>query len=154
ERVMKQLPGCKHVVEMACNNDPSKFRCTRSCNTRLEKCGHLCRLTCHVSEDPHHLKYLCKQNCARKNASCSENHPCTKKCYEPCGLCMFRVEKKLPKCGHKAMMYCSDHPSRLVCQKKCEKLLNCGHKCKNTCFQKCGGCNVLVMKTLPGCKHK
>ena len=100
------------------------------------------------------FQYDCKQDCPRTNAECSQNHPCKKRCYEECGICEEIVVKKLPKCGHSAKMACGLDPNTYNCQKKCNKIMECGHTCNKKCFEECTNCNVAVIKDIPGCNHR
>ncbi|PSN54493.1 hypothetical protein C0J52_05539 [Blattella germanica] len=153
-RVKKVIPDCKHENEMDCWMNPSKFTCLVPCTSRLDDCGHTCRLKCHVNKDPDHLDYKCKKPCPLTNAQCSKDHPCTKRCYEECGLCEEIVVKESPACGHKNKMPCHLDPIQFDCLDKCERTMKCGHKCKNSCYEPCDGCNVVVEKTIPDCGHK
>uniref|UniRef100_A0A8C4RU96 NFX1-type zinc finger-containing protein 1 n=1 Tax=Erpetoichthys calabaricus TaxID=27687 RepID=A0A8C4RU96_ERPCA len=74
----------------------------------------------------------------------------------PEGGCMLPCEFRL-KCGHVCTRLChpydSDH-SNFICVKPCQRILcTDGHKCTKKCFDKCGGCQVLVSKTIPKCGH-
>ncbi|KAJ4449056.1 hypothetical protein ANN_00451 [Periplaneta americana] len=154
ELVEKELPACKHSIPVLCFKDAAKVSCIVPCDARLDECGHVCRRQCHVTEDPDHLEYLCHQPCPRKNALCSQDHPCTKKCHEECGLCEMKVWKVLPQCGHKFEMHCSKQPETFECKKKCERTMKCGHPCRKKCSEKCGDCAVVVKKNIPGCGHQ
>ncbi|XP_076063757.1 NFX1-type zinc finger-containing protein 1-like isoform X2 [Oratosquilla oratoria] len=153
EIVDKRIPTCDHVVPMACHKDPQYFKCPLPCDTRLE-CGHKCRFNCHQTNDPDHEEYRCFADCEENPEGCSKDHKCTKKCYEECGKCMFKVDKVLP-CGHEQKnVSCSKPPEEIECRKKCKEFLSCGHKCKKMCFEECGGCMEIVEKTVPSCNHK
>ena len=100
------------------------------------------------------LQYKCTQPCSRTNKGCTQNHLCTKKCFEECGDCKMMVWKVLPACGHKSNMPCSKDTSLEKCKEKCERTMQCGHKCKKICYEKCGNCNVAVIKKIPFCGHE
>ena len=138
--VEKTIPHCNHTVKMPCSQDPSKFSCPEKCTTRLD-CGHACKNTCHVKDDPDHLKYMCREPCALINKNCSEKHQCKKECYEECLNCLVKVEKRA-KCGHKAQVSCSNDLSTYICKLPCKRQMACGHFCKLKCHEECNDCRV------------
>ena len=75
--------------------------------------------------------YRCKKKCDRK--LCPLGHPCTKKCFQDCGLCLYKVEKTIPMCGHVATMKCRRDPHTWDCQDRCKGTLSCGHQCSGIC---------------------
>ena len=125
--------------------------CTQPCNFRLT-CGHACTRLCHPWDQDHKL-YKCQQQCD-KMLLC--RHKCNRKCYEcisDCGPCIQKVEKTLPICQHSMTLPCSQEPSKVLCDKKCEKFLRCGHLCQARCSEPCDPqCKVKVEKSLP-CGH-
>ena len=150
-KVEKTIPDCQHTVIMECHKDPSKARCPIKCDTRLD-CGHVCRYTCHVKKDPEHENYNCFAKCPRLNAGCTNNHPCSKKCYEECNKCVIPVEKTAV-CGHKhKSVPCHTKEDEIDCYKPCSKVLPCGHPCKRKCNQTCGNCTHIVTK-IADCGH-
>jgi len=90
------------------------------------------------------LQYRCTKPCARKNAGCRGYHMCRKKCYEECGDCMIRVERKLPNCEHSGRMSCHMDPETYQCKRRCNRILPCQHPCPNLCSEECGNCPVKV----------
>ena len=146
----------KEVVRAKVASDFSKCPeggCTRPCNTRLE-CGHACTRLCHPW-DREHKRYKCQKKCD-KPLWCQ--HKCKRKCYEcteGCAPCSEKVEKKIPKCGHRIKMECHKDPSMFPCSAQCQRPLRCGHFCQMLCSQPCdhSQCSVQVEKTLP-CGHK
>ncbi|XP_068247242.1 NFX1-type zinc finger-containing protein 1-like [Palaemon carinicauda] len=150
-RVEKVLPDCQHKAHMACHMDPAKFSCPVPCDIRLP-CGHMCKRKCHVKYDPDHVEYMCDQPCPRSPEGCSGNHKCKRWCYEDCGLCYIPASKKAP-CGHTNKVYCSTQLDEIVCEKKCKRILPCGHHCPKLCKDPCGGCRVKVGKPVPECQH-
>ncbi|KAK7497642.1 hypothetical protein BaRGS_00011037, partial [Batillaria attramentaria] len=79
-------------------------------------------------------RHRCRKKCERK--VCDKGHPCTKKCHEECGKCLYKVEKTVPMCGHAAMIECSRDPHTWRCVSRCGGILPCGHQCSG----KCGEC--------------
>uniref|UniRef100_A0A0P4VWJ6 RZ-type domain-containing protein n=1 Tax=Scylla olivacea TaxID=85551 RepID=A0A0P4VWJ6_SCYOL len=151
-QVEKVIPACQHQVTMPCHQDPAQFSCPEDCDTRVD-CGHKCRKKCHRTKDPDHQQYLCMEPCTMISAGCSQKHPCLKKCYQECGSCVEKVEKKLP-CRHVAKdVECSQPVEEIKCNQKCQKTLPCGHRCGRLCYRECGGCEVLVRKEVPTCGH-
>ncbi|KFM67868.1 NFX1-type zinc finger-containing protein 1, partial [Stegodyphus mimosarum] len=125
--------------------------CTRSCEFRLS-CGHVCSLMCHPY-DMSHESIRCVKPCCK---TCDKGHQCNKKCYEDCGLCMAKVDKILPLCGHAIKVRCHQlNDANLICTKMCEKFLSCGHKCTNKCSSECIiKCKQNVSVISPNCGHK
>ena len=72
---------------------------------------------------------------------------CIKECYEECGDCVIRVERKLPNCEHSGRMPCHMDPETYLCRKRCNRILACQHPCPNVCSEECGNCPVLVSMT-------
>ena len=73
----------------------------------------------------------CRKKCERR--PCKLGHPCTKKCFQDCGQCLYKVEKTVPMCGHVATMECKKDPHTWKCQERCEGKLPCGHQCSGSC---------------------
>ncbi|CAG2167500.1 unnamed protein product [Oppiella nova] len=120
--------------------------CTESYTHDLE-CGHRCsRTICHIS----HQQLKCQINCS-KVLDCG--HVCPNRCHFPdeCGGCAVLVTKTVPKCGHEIEELCS---SNMYCYFPCDKTLECGHKCDNSCGDECQtNCTYKVEKTVPQCGH-
>ncbi|NXU02820.1 ZNFX1 protein, partial [Buphagus erythrorhynchus] len=124
--------------------------CTRPCEFRLS-CGHVCTRACHPY-DPEHKEYQCLKPCQK--VLCADGHRCPKSCYKRCGECMVKVEKTISKCGHKQMVPCCIPQWKFECLEPCQKKLNCGHICRNTCGQQCTvKCPQQVTATLK-CGHR
>nr|CAD7438059.1 unnamed protein product [Timema bartmani] len=153
EMIAVELPDCGHEVEKPCHRDLAIYPCNHPCENRLP-CGHSCERNCHLRTDPDHIEFQCMKPCAKKNSGCSEDHMCQKLCYLPCGDCLIEVKKTLPGCDHLHKVPCSSDPSKIVCQKRCIRYLNCGHPCPRKCNEPCGGCPVKVTKVVPQCGHQ
>ncbi|NXY18307.1 ZNFX1 protein, partial [Atrichornis clamosus] len=154
-----------HSLELCCQNHPeTKTRvstaadfsrvpeggCSRPCEFRLS-CGHVCTRACHPY-DLEHKEYQCLKPCQK--VLCADGHRCPQSCYQPCGKCMVMVEKTISKCGHAQMVPCSIPESKFKCLEPCQKILNCGHACSNSCGQECPvKCHEWVTVTLK-CGHK
>ncbi|KAG8227287.1 hypothetical protein J437_LFUL004836 [Ladona fulva] len=147
------LQPCGHEIKKKCFEDVKIIKCTWGCESRLP-CGHACRLKCHVGDDPDHNKYKCLRPCGRKKLNCNQEHLCEKKCFEECSHCTSKLKRKLPNCDHFHTMECSTDASSIVCQKKCYRMLECGHLCPLRCFEECGGCKVVVVKKIEECNHE
>ncbi|CAL4074138.1 unnamed protein product, partial [Meganyctiphanes norvegica] len=151
--VEKVLPDCQHKIKIPCHYDPAKYKCTWACDTRLD-CGHQCRFDCHRKKDPEHLEYNCFVKCAKLNEGCTQNHECQRRCYEECGQCVMIVTKNAP-CGHEHKhVECHIPEEEILCNKKCKKILTCGHPCPRKCCEECGGCMVKVKKKVQLCGHE
>ncbi|KAM4012467.1 LOW QUALITY PROTEIN: NFX1-type zinc finger-containing protein 1-like [Anomaloglossus baeobatrachus] len=107
--------------------------CTQKCDFRLD-CGHVCTRVCHPY-DPEHKEYQCNKDCQK--VLCGDGHRCKRKCFEPCGKCMERVEKHIPLCGHLQIVPCSISVNDLCCTVPCSQILQCGHPCKKLCGEEC-----------------
>ncbi|NXI17194.1 ZNFX1 protein, partial [Irena cyanogastra] len=144
-------PGTKTQVSTGKDfNSVPEGGCTRPCEFRLS-CGHVCTRACHPY-DPEHKNYQCLKPCQK--VLCADGHRCPKSCYEPCGKCMVKVEKTISKCGHTQMVPCHIPTWEFNCLEPCQKKLNCGHTCKNSCGQQCTvNCPEQVTATLK-CGHR
>nr|KAG5707168.1 hypothetical protein BaRGS_017852 [Batillaria attramentaria] len=77
---------------------------------------------------------ICRKKCERK--LCDKGHPCTKKCHEECGKCLYKVEKTVPVCGHAVMTECSRDPHEIRLGGGMEKKVPaCGDKAVVECTQ-------------------
>ncbi|XP_074745728.1 NFX1-type zinc finger-containing protein 1-like isoform X2 [Strix uralensis] len=119
--------------------DVSDFRqspeggCTRRCQTPLP-CGHPCPRRCHP-RDREHRQVRCCLPCARP--PCPHGHPCPRLCWEECGPCLRKVEKVLPRCGHRQRLPCHMPVERWRCQEPCLRPFACGHLCPRCCGDDC-----------------
>ncbi|XP_025836125.1 NFX1-type zinc finger-containing protein 1-like isoform X2 [Agrilus planipennis] len=144
---------CGHKTVKPCFIDSTKVRCPFPCETRIEPCGHSCRMTCHIGKDPDHLEYKCTKPCSKPKAGCSTGeHPCQQMCFEICKPCEVIVLKKRTKCSHAFGVKCSSNVDDFECRKPCKRELLCGHKCKKSCSEPCGDCHFKVQKMAP-CTH-
>ena len=73
----------------------------------------------------------CEKKCARQ--VCQLGHPCTKKCFQDCGQCLYKMKKMVPMCGHMATMECRKDPHTWDCQDRCQWKLPCEHQCSGIC---------------------
>ena len=126
--------------------------CQEICKKRM-KCGHVCERTCHI--------YDCNENkclkpCRKINKNCKLLiHECKKRCYEDCGRCEEKVDKKLP-CGHiKKKCKCYEDENLIKCIEKCDKKLKCGHKCTLNCCDDCKTCKCTekIKVKIVSCAH-
>ncbi|XP_063260631.1 NFX1-type zinc finger-containing protein 1 [Prinia subflava] len=167
-KIIQTLGKNGHIgqsLELCCQNHPEtktqvstgedfnrvpEGGCGRPCEFRLS-CGHVCTRICHPY-DPEHKDYQCLKPCQK--VLCEEGHRCPKSCYEPCGKCLVKVEKTIPKCGHIQMVPCHIPANRFFCLEPCQKKLNCGHACRKFCGRQCPvQCPEMVTVTLK-CGHK
>ncbi len=97
--VHKEVPGCKHTVEVQCLRDVSSelFKCPTPCVSTLG-CGHLCPGTCgrcSVKDSqgrPVVMHSSCSKICGRRFGAC--NHTCPRLCHDgqDCGPCLSACE--------------------------------------------------------------
>ncbi|KAG0254458.1 hypothetical protein DFQ27_006824 [Actinomortierella ambigua] len=108
-------------------NRTAHGNCQQKCGKMLH-CGHICDAYCHLGADcpP------CKQKCAFTCSHARCRHPCNdlcSACCEPCPwVCDHQGRCKLP---------CGSPCSRMPCDRRCEKLLSCGHQCPSVCGEDC-----------------
>ena len=98
-RVQKEVPHCKHIIEIECYRDVSfvHFKCPSPCQTLLGR-RHFCPGTCGRcspkeanSQVP--IKHAtCLKICGQPFGTC--NHACTRTCHsdQECGLCQSQCE--------------------------------------------------------------
>ncbi|CAH0548132.1 unnamed protein product [Brassicogethes aeneus] len=156
EPVKTKLP-CGHEADKPCHMDVDNFRCPLPCDVRVEPCGHACMKKCHVKYDPDHLEYQCRQPCPKFRKDCTtkaDHHRCRKLCFEECEPCLLEVQKSRTVCPHFYRVACNYDVDQIVCEKPCTKTVQCGHKCKNKCWEPCGLCTYKVDKVVPDCGHK
>ena len=161
-RVVEEKQRIGDTLLLQCQNHPNEIvrakvatdfskcpegGCTKPCNYRLT-CGHGCTRLCHPW-DREHKQYKCQKMCD-KLLPCQ--HKCRSKCYEcinVCGPCSEKVDKIIPRCGHRVRLECHKDPWTFPCSVQCRKQLRCGHLCQKLCSQPCDTqCPVPVEKTL------
>ncbi|KAK2813104.1 hypothetical protein FQN50_000781 [Emmonsiellopsis sp. PD_5] len=159
-KVERTIPHCGHIVTARCyqNVEDDKFRCDARCGAALP-CGHTCNRACHKcfpkdntnQSVPDHGS--CTQVCNRSYATCQHScpepchagHPCqpceapcevecshskcNKRCSEPCAPCAS--DNCTSSCSHgSCTMPCAAPCNWLPCSRRCEKKLDCGHRCE------------------------
>ncbi|CAH2096329.1 unnamed protein product [Euphydryas editha] len=134
---VKAKKGC--TMELV--GDRGDHQCRKKCHEECDDCNvevvkkrslckHKERVACSRSAD----ELPCRKKCAR-TLPCG--HFCKKKCSETCGDCRIKVKKVIPECGHEVEVECKEAASRKVCAKACERLLACGHRCRQLCRIEC-----------------
>ncbi|XP_070575223.1 NFX1-type zinc finger-containing protein 1-like [Ptychodera flava] len=170
-RVAKTIPKCGHVQEMFCYENSEEFLCQEKCKHSCTE-GHPCPFRCYVQcslcmvniektipscghkqmvpccQDPRNFR--CQAPCENK---CERGHTCPLKCHEACRLCIVKIEKEMPSCGHMQMVPCYQDPRSFKCQKPCQKKCENGHPCPLLCFKGCDKCIIKVEKRIPKCDH-
>ncbi|KAI5644349.1 AAA domain-containing protein [Phthorimaea operculella] len=128
---------CRARLDTDRGDHQCKRKCFESCEpctVQVEKtrstCRHLQRVQCSQDID----KLPCQEPC-EQILSCE--HKCPKKCGEECGGCVVKVMKTIPDCNHKIKVSCWKEATRENCQKKCERVLSCGHVCMARCSKVC-----------------
>ncbi|KAK1753246.1 hypothetical protein QBC47DRAFT_54335 [Echria macrotheca] len=166
-QVTRIVPGCSHQVKARCHEDVSaaNYRCNAVCGTPLP-CGHNCVNPCHRCNTRKDGKTVlsqhetCTQRCAKDYSTCRHScsepchgdapHPpcrvqcevrcshsrCGKLCHEPCAPCA--EQSCASSCPHTSCtMPCAAPCDWVPCSKRCEKILECGHRCPSVCGQMC-----------------
>ncbi|KAH9895168.1 P-loop containing nucleoside triphosphate hydrolase protein [Cubamyces lactineus] len=91
-------------------------------------CGHLCGKSC--SQD-HECTVFCKEPCRQVCAHAR----CRNYCSTPCAPCQ---EPCTWRCSHQSCpLPCGAICARLPCDKRCEQVLECGHRCPSVCGEDC-----------------
>ncbi|RPD78076.1 hypothetical protein L226DRAFT_610074 [Lentinus tigrinus ALCF2SS1-7] len=91
-------------------------------------CGHLCGKQCSVD---HECTVACKEACRQVCAHAR----CKNYCSVPCAPCQ---EPCTWRCSHQACpLPCGAICARLPCNKHCEQVLPCGHRCPSVCGEDC-----------------
>ena len=166
QMVKKNFPECGHDIQVKCHEDVSGKKCFHPCQQLLD-CGHICQRRCwecwrSKAQHAENHSALCTTVCGRPFSTCS--HSCTQPCHQstpfsPCDQpCEVRCQhSKCPKkcsgpcapcaercgwgCNHRQRqpcnMPCSVPCDVIPCGKRCDKNLNCGHRCPNICGEKC-----------------
>ncbi|XP_078363996.1 uncharacterized protein LOC144648252 [Oculina patagonica] len=142
-QVDKDLP-CGHQQSVPCYLDSQKAICYAPCQRKLEcghKCSSLCSRLCHEVQ--------CVELCQKK---CERGHACQRRCHFglSCGDCMVAVNMTFPTCEHSIEVPCYIDPMAMMCEKRCERLRDCGHPCQEICSKKCEArpCKEIVTRTL------
>ncbi|EXK49644.1 hypothetical protein FOMG_02133 [Fusarium oxysporum f. sp. melonis 26406] len=129
-KVTKTIPKCGHDISIACSESvTSKDFCfPHSCNRSLASCDHTCTQPCHGTSPCGDCQKACEVRCA--HSSCSST------CSQACVPC---IEQCTWACSHQGScsMPCSAPCDRLPCDRRCEKSLDCGHRCPSFCGEDC-----------------
>ncbi|KAI1789279.1 hypothetical protein LXA43DRAFT_590107 [Ganoderma leucocontextum] len=139
--------------------------CVLPCGAQLA-CGHICPSACHAVLD-NHRSVKCMEPCPR--TPCPRQHPCSKRCSDDCGKCMFPVYSVALPCGHtasKAFCYQLDDLATVKCSVQVRKELpGCEHSAIMACFrdpnlvsclEPCGRtlqcCSTMCKASCSGCR--
>lgn len=164
EIIEKLVPSCGHRVMVKCGVSVSD-ECLVPCGAVL-LCGHQCQRPCHSCRDLKEDGSVvldhktCINPCGRPYSTCA--HLCTAPCHgdQPCPLCtkdcMIRckhsscaqgcqepcapcAEPCVSGCPHQGQcqMPCAVPCDIIPCSRRCEKTLECGHRCPSVCGEKC-----------------
>ncbi|KAF9129395.1 hypothetical protein BGW39_004203 [Mortierella sp. 14UC] len=160
--VMDELEANDRIGEgfpIVCKNHPDTFRyvdTAEKLKIAAPNGGH--------PDDEGHLLVKCFQPCPRLQPVCRHACPkiCGDKCglcmevvspmALPCGhileeprcwqkqnpskiTCTVKVVRTLPTCEHEYVMQCNKDPLQVKCEKKCGKVLECGHACLRSCHE-------------------
>ena len=147
-----RLP-CGHACTQICHvvdTEHCNTRCEKTCEITLD-CGHSHSIPCY------RVKYFeCPTLCLK--VTCEKEHQCKRMCHypQPCGSCTQLVTIQLPECLHEQNLACyvSENPQKYsyICDRPCEKMLDCGHACPKKCGKRCEDCREQITITLP-CNH-
>ncbi|KAL3446759.1 hypothetical protein BJX65DRAFT_318478 [Aspergillus insuetus] len=161
QTVFRVLPKCGHPVYVPCSQSASDSFCTKPCGSP-RPCGHECQnqcWSCRTSDTVNHG--TCKTLCGRKLTTC--RHYCSQPCHgeSPCRSCQLPCEVSCvhnrcphkcsdpcPPCAEVCGWHCSHREDScnlpcavpcdaIPCDKRCDKLLSCGHRCPGVCGETC-----------------
>ena len=139
ETILKTLE-CGHMNKIPCyRDDDDSYICEAVCNKQLN-CGHICTKPCSERCSPcentykasllrckHEVDIVCSVlEIPQCKLPCSQSLDCGHDCIEACkNIHTDPTKENDMSCalGHKA-----------VCQKRCETVLACQHRCNGTCY--------------------
>ena len=135
-----KLSACGHICRQECN-EKNQLKSDSDSVLKLQKCLHSYKFENGEFLESLFNKSVCGQKC-NKNMSCG--HPCTNKCGDPCSKidkCEEITDEYCPKCGLKNLksskcFWLISQPE-FICERKCDKILECKHKCEKECKEKC-----------------
>ncbi|RUS32760.1 hypothetical protein BC938DRAFT_474405 [Jimgerdemannia flammicorona] len=101
--------------------------CRQVCDKALF-CGHSCANACHPNKDCQ----PCQKECVTRCVHFTCQRPCSDTCPACCETCPWQ-------CSHqgRCLLPCGAPCNRLPCNKRCDKLLGCGHRCPLVCGEVC-----------------
>ena len=156
EFFVEKVLSCGHTAKVECHTDPEKAakHCKHPCKTILA-CSHMCSGTCGRCHQGR-LHVPCAQKCTRIlfcghpcSGACGKNcPPCSKQCKYICphGPCDHKCLRCCLPCVHECTWICNHYQcsrncgemcDRPRCNKKCPKVLDCGHPCIGVCGEPC-----------------
>ena len=133
--------------EVECSDLGKPIRCQTRCLRDMSCKQHKCQVIC-CKDRKKKRGHKCRKTCGKLN-SCGK-HNCIKSCHQgPCGACdVLESRPKSCACGKTFIpppVLCSEPPP--VCAERCNKDLECGHRCYYDChFGECLPCEEVVEK--------
>eukprot|EP00834_Sanchytrium_tribonematis_P004799 NODE_256_length_11672_cov_0.220168.p1 type:complete len:1180 gc:universal NODE_256_length_11672_cov_0.220168:4713-1174(-) len=117
-----ECTGLYHVCE-----NKTHPNCSKICNAVVN--GHTCKLQCHSKDEPH-------GKCTNKCPASCKHSKCKNNCADSCLVCL---EKCQDFCEHvdECPLPCGAPCIIVPCDKRCSKLLICGHQCPSVCGETC-----------------
>ncbi|KAJ8042125.1 NFX1-type zinc finger-containing protein 1 [Holothuria leucospilota] len=141
ENTKKVLP-CSHEQLAECYLLPKEVKCMSKCEKKLP-CNHQCQRLCYER---------CTEKCGVKLTKIFQ--PCGHQLEVPC----FQTEcsqacETLLKCNHSCSGTCGQCRNdrfHVKCEKRCTRILVCGHVCESKCSSTCPPCKKPCKNR---CKH-
>ncbi|KAF8465537.1 P-loop containing nucleoside triphosphate hydrolase protein [Kalaharituber pfeilii] len=143
--------------------------CVKNCHSELLHQTTKCQVRCNKLFE--YCRHACPNKCGEPCGDCNKKVkgvplPCghvPKKllCHQLLDLpevwCPVLIQRKLERCGHTAMVPCSENPTRYRCKMQCWGILPCRHWCMSECWV-CSGnvhgpCLALCGRKHTACAH-
>ncbi|KAI9221484.1 hypothetical protein BC828DRAFT_356939 [Blastocladiella britannica] len=105
--------------------------CTTKC-THFLQCKHSCDAMC-----KNHVDGKCPPCQKPCDATKCEHAVCRKVCSEPCVPCLEECSWSCPHGAGSCDLPCGAPCIRVPCDKRCDRMLTCGHQCPSLCGEPC-----------------
>ncbi|KIM23239.1 hypothetical protein M408DRAFT_332444 [Serendipita vermifera MAFF 305830] len=164
EIVSKQIPSCKHQMNLPCFRDPSMAICETICNQVMPCCQKICKSRCgkcrlvshsdrgqhedHSCDQTMYCQHPCPDPCNKAHKSVCRSSDCQEKCRQRCVhvACDAGCSTPCNPCDQPCTWTCEHYEcsspcglpcTRLPCDIPCTRTLSCGHLCPSLCGEPC-----------------
>jgi len=104
-------------------------KCLSACARAMPFCEHLCEGVCHEATECPPCNKICTSYCPHTK--------CGRTCSEPCPSCALPCVWTCPHGSGNCDLYCGTPCVRLPCDRQCDQVLSCGHRCPSLCGEIC-----------------